>query len=171
MRMKFICLLCLTNIRSQSVINHQLQFICHSQIKFNNTKFQFNCQRLTHVTGERFNSNYNKSNESVRCLVNVSKSKQISNCSHFCRIANDISKNRIHLLNELLVWRRYISTHDFRCTRRCVIAWYFFRKSFSDSVDGRRSEMSRTRSKKETYAIRSFQNWQRKIHQINSYIF
>lgn len=45
----------------------------------------------------------------------------------------------MYLQNELFAWRRYISTQDRRCTSRCVIAWYFLWKSFSESVESRRS--------------------------------
>lgn len=53
---------------------------------------------------------------------------------------------KVYLQKELLLWRRYISTQDFRCTSRWVMAWYFLRKSFSESVDPRRSVGSRVRS-------------------------
>ncbi len=62
----------------------------------------------------------------------------------------------LHLLNELLLCRRYISTQDFRCTNRCVIAWYFFRKSFSESVEPRRSVISRLRSENSMKILSSF---------------
>lgn len=50
-----------------------------------------------------------------------------------------INEEKKYLPNVLLFWRLYISMQDRRWTRRCVSAWYFLRKSFSDSVEPRRS--------------------------------
>lgn len=66
-----------------------------------------------------------------------------SRCYYLSEQRKKWFENGRHLLNELLLCRRYISTHDFRWTNRCVIAWYFFRKSFSESVEPRRSVICR----------------------------